>query len=89
MPFLASTQNRLSRVLSTSGPNLVALEQFAPKSPFTALTDGESFTCIQKKMAEGKVLYSVALQRDRRKSAVLYPPDACEELRHGPFCYRK
>ena len=31
MPFLASTQNRSSRVLSTSGPILVALEQFAPK----------------------------------------------------------
>ena len=38
MPFLASTQNRPSRVLSISGPNLVALEQFAPIGPFIALT---------------------------------------------------
>ena len=30
MPFLAFTQNRSSEVLSTSGPNLVVLEQFAP-----------------------------------------------------------
>ena len=38
MLFLASTRNRSSRVLSTSGPNFVALEQFAPNSPFIALT---------------------------------------------------
>ena len=38
MPFLAFTQNRSSRVLSTSRPNLVALEQFAPNSPFIVLT---------------------------------------------------
>ena len=38
MPFLGSAQNRSSRVLSISGPNLVALEQLAPNGPFIALT---------------------------------------------------
>ena len=38
MPFLASTLNRSSRVLSTSRPNLIAVEKFAPNSPFIALT---------------------------------------------------
>ena len=38
MPHLASTLNRLSMVLSTSGQNLLTLEQFAPNSPFIALT---------------------------------------------------
>ena len=37
MPFLATTQNCSSRVLSTFGPNLVALKQFAPNSPSIAL----------------------------------------------------
>ena len=35
---MASTQNRSSRALSKSGPNLVALEQFAPNGPLIALT---------------------------------------------------
>ena len=38
MPFLASAQNRSSRVLSTTEPDLVALEQFGPNSPVIALT---------------------------------------------------
>ena len=49
MPFLASTQNRSSKVLSTSGPHFVALEQFAPNSLFivlTALNSGDSHDAL-------------------------------------------
>ena len=56
MPFLAPTQNRSSSVLSTSGSNLVALEQFAPNSPFIALT--APTTCIDFNFAQGYALHA-------------------------------